>query len=798
MSRRASGGARRGGGRIRGLVIRIPRGLWLGLATAIAAVGAVGLGLLAYWWSAFSGPIEQRLHGERDRVLPRVYARPLELYRGQALGDRQLVDRLNDLGYSQRARPERPGEFAIGRGTIVLLPRGGTHAGRLVRINFEEARKAAAAPLRVSGLQVDRRDVPRVTLEPPLLTALIGSGRQKRRRVALSAIPQRMIQAVLAIEDRRFYDHPGVDAIRTAGAVVTNIRGDRPYLVGGSTITQQLVKNFFLTPEKSIKRKLAEQYMAIILERKASKDEILELYLNEVYLGQRGSFAVHGVAEAARLFFGKDVTNVSLAEAATIAGVIQSPYHWSPFASPDRCKQRRNIVLAAMADEEFISRDAARRAAESPVDVVPRALDAQAPYFVDVVGLALAEQFPQVAAGSNRVEVFTTLDLHLQRLAQDALREGLARVDALLARRKRTGRAQAALIAVDPRTGEILALVGGRSYNQSQFNRAVAARRQPGSVFKPFVYLTAFEMAAAEHRTDLTPATMVTDEPTTFLAAGGSVRPDALEEEAVPIGTAGNETTAGWTPGNYENEYDGAITLRRALALSRNIGTIKVAQQVGFQKIAALWDRMGVGTDARAYPSITLGVFEATPYEIATAYTIFPNGGVLRPLRPLSRVVADGRATVAPDAPARTIARPETTFLVTNMMRSVIDEGTGAAARAHGFALDAAGKSGTTNDLRDGWFVGFTPELLTVVWVGFDDNQPLGLSGTQAALPIWTTFMSRALAGRPDKPFAVPPGIVFVEIDRDTGQLAGPLCPRLFREAFVSGTEPVQVCDVHR
>ena len=799
MASRSSGsGRRRPAGRIRGLVIRIPRGWWFGLAATFAIVACAAVAFLTYWWTVFSGPIEQRLHGERDRVLPRVYARPLELHRGQALGEHQLVDRLNDLGYAQRTRAERPGEFAIGRGTIVLVPRGGTHPGRHVRVRFDHAKTAAAAPVRVSALEIEGTATSRVTLDPPLLTALISSGREKRRRVALSAIPQRMIQAVLAIEDRRFYDHPGVDVIRTAGAVYTNLRGDRPYLVGGSTITQQLVKNFFLTPEKSLKRKLAEQYMALILERKASKDEILELYLNEVYLGQRGSFAVHGVAEAARLFFGKDVTNLSLAEAATIAGVIQSPYYWSPFAAPARCKERRNIVLGAMAEEEFISRDAAKRASAAPVEVVPRALDAQAPYFVDVVGQALAEQFPEATRGANRVEVYSTLDVHLQRLAQDALREGLASVDEQLAKRKRGRRAQGALIAVDPRSGEILAMVGGRSYNQSQFNRAYAARRQPGSVFKPFVYLAAFELAASENRTDLTPATLVTDEPTTFLAGGGTARPDTLEVDAVPIGTSDNETTAGWTPGNYENEYDGAITLRRALALSRNIGTIKVAQQVGFQRIAALWDRMGVGSDARAYPSITLGVFEATPYEIATAYTIFPNGGTLRPLRALSRVIADGRTAVVPDPPVKTIARPETTFLVTNMMRSVINEGTGAAARANGFALDAAGKSGTTNDLRDGWFVGFTPELLTVVWVGFDDNQPLGLSGTRAALPIWTTFMSRALAGHPDKAFAVPPGVVFAEIDRDTGQLAGPLCPRLFREAFISGTEPLQVCDVHR
>jgi penicillin-binding protein 1B len=790
---------------VRRLVVRIPRRAWLGagLLVLLAAMGAVGV--LAYWWVTFSRPIEARLHGERDRVLPRVYARPLELYRGQAISDKQLVDRLNDLGYAQRARVEKPGEFAIGRDTIVLLPRDGTHRGRLVRATFDVPKTAAVAlPMgRISDLRVDAAATSRVTLDPPLLTALINSGREKRRRVALSAIPQSMVQAVLAIEDRRFYDHPGVDVIRTVGAVITNLKGDKPYLVGGSTITQQLVKNFFLTPEKSLTRKLAEQYMALILERKASKDEILELYLNEVYLGQRGSFAVHGVAEAARLFFGKDVSNLSLSEAATIAGVIQSPYYWSPFAAPQRCKERRNIVLRAMAEEGFVTDEAARRASEEPIEVVQRALDAQAPYFVDMVGQALADQFPGVTTNAHRVEVFTTLDLHLQRLAQDALREGLTSVDALLARRKRPVRAQAALIAVDPRTGEIVALVGGRSYNQSQFNRAVAARRQPGSVFKPFVYLAAFEMAAEEGRTDLTPATLVTDEPTVFLADGGTTTPEVLAASTVAASASqpaptGSESPLGWTPGNYENEYDGPITLRRALALSRNIGTIKVAQQVGYGRIAALWDRMGVGLNARAYPSITLGVFEASPYEIATAYTVFPGGGTMRPLRVLSRVVTDAAASVVPDPPTKTIARPDTTFLVTNMMRSVINEGTGASARAHGFALDAAGKSGTTNDLRDGWFVGFTPELLTVVWVGLDDNQPLGLSGTQAALPIWTAFMTRALSGRPDLPFPPPSGVVFAEIDRDTGKLAGPLCPRMFKEAFLSGSEPTEACDVHR
>jgi penicillin-binding protein 1B len=330
------------------------------------------------------------------------------------------------------------------------------------------------------------------------------------------------------------------------------------------------------------------------------------------------------------------------------------------------------------------------------------------------------------------------------------------------------------VIAVDPRTGEILALVGGRSYNQSQYNRVISARRQPGSVFKPFVYLAAFEHAVASGRTDLTPATVVMDEPTTFM----------FNEQA-------------WDPGNYEGDYDGPITLRRALALSRNIATIKVAETTGYGEVAALWRKVGAGTSPRPYPAIALGVFEATPFEIASAYTLFSNGGMMRPLRAITRLVSGGQDVPIRTAAPTTVARRDTTFLVTNMMRSVVNEGTGAGARAAGFTQDAAGKSGTTNDLRDAWFVGFTPELLTVVWVGLDDNQPLGLSGTQAALPIWTTFMMRALAGRDSPSFAAPVGVAFVEIDRDTGLLAGPACPRVFSESFIGGTEPREACHLH-
>ena len=756
---------------------RVRRGWKLYALLAVAVPLLILSGITGYYYGVFSRMIDARIHGEMQRTDPRVFARPFELRRGQSVTPRQLVDRLNDLGYAHRARAEQPGEFTVGRDTLVLIPREGDRRGEVVRVVYptrsakaQSARAAPVEPSIIAHIEVvkSKQRIDRLTLDAPLITALIPTGREKRRDVPLTAIPRQMVEAVLAIEDRRFYDHPGIDPIGITGAILRNVFGNKPYLASGSTITQQLVKNTFLTPEKTLRRKMTEWFMSIVLERRLSKDQILQLYLNDVALGQRGSFAIHGVAEAARLFFAKDITNVSLSEAATIAGVIQSPSRLSPFNNPERARDRRNVVLGAMADAGFISRDAAERASREPMQIVARALEAEAPYFVDLISQELEDRYKSAGV----VDVYTTLDLHLQRLAQDAMREGLLRLDEMLKRRRR--RPQAALIAVDPRTGEILAFVGGRSYNQSQYNRAISAKRQPGSVFKPFVYLAAFEHAYNEGRSDVTPATIVSDEPTEFTF---------------------NEKP--WNPNNYEGEYDGPITFRRALALSRNVATIKVAEAAGYEEVAALWRRVGAGTPPRPYPSIALGVFEATPFDIATAYTLFPNGGTIRPLRSISRLVSGGKDLRVHTTAPRTIARPDTTFLVTNMMRSVLNEGTGAGARAAGFTYDAAGKSGTTNDLRDAWFVGFTPELLTVVWVGLDDNQPVGLSGTQAALPIWTTFMSRALAGRGNATFAVPEGIAFVDIDRDTGKVAAGGCPRIFREAFLAGTEPTEVCQLH-
>jgi penicillin-binding protein 1B len=763
------------------------------LAAAVALPIVLVCFALGYYYISFARLIDARLHGERDRVLPRVFARPLELRRGQSMTERQLVDSLNEIGYAERSKAEKPGEFALGTGDITIKPRSADPKAAAVRVVFPKPLRPARGakpprpPDRVERLELGAKPTDRVTLDTPVLSALSSGEREKRRQVALSAIPPRMVQAVLSIEDRRFYAHPGVDPIGVIGAFFSYATGRRGYLAGGSTITQQLVRNVFLPKfegmtlqlarARSIKRKVLEIIVSLVLSSRASKDEILELYLNDIPLGQRGSFAIAGVPEAARLFFGKDVSNVTLAEAATIAGVIQSPSALSPFSNAARCKERRNVVLQAMVDEGYVPADVAKKTSEEPLGIVQRALEAEAPYFVDFVGQTLSEDYPGLTTVTNEaVDVYTTLDLHLQRLAQDAVRDGLTKVDELLARRKRRGKAEAALIAINPNTGDILAFVGGRSYNQSQYNRAIVARRQPGSVFKPFVYLAAFEHALEAGRTDVTPATIVNDEPETF----------EFDNQV-------------WTPENYEKEYDGPITYRRALARSRNLATIHVAQAAGYDKVAAFWKKLGVGNPPKAYPSIALGVFEATPYEIATAYTLFPNQGTVRPLKHILSITSGGKNVLKKNPPApRRVAQPTTTYLVTDMMRAVLNEGTAAGARGAGFALDAAGKTGTTNDLRDAWFAGFTPELLTVVWVGFDDNQPVGLSGAQAALPIWTQFMMQALAGHGSIAFDIPEDVGFADIDAETGKLAAPGCPRILHQPFLPGTAPTEMCELHK
>jgi penicillin-binding protein 1B len=746
------------------------------LLTLITLPVVFGSSVFIYMYVRYSVLVDRRLKGERWAVPSRVYAQPTVLRPGLPMDEAGLVSLLNGLRYEQRpSAVAQPGEFAIvSPETLVFFPRavgGAAHEALNVIFDKQKIREMRGAGSRATYLEQ--------ALEPELITYLFDESREKRRLVRYEDVPENLVQAVLAIEDRRFFSHPGLDPFRIIGAAVRNLRADS-YIQGGSTITQQLVKNFFLTPERTMKRKAAEAMIAFVLERRATKKEILELYLNEIYLGQLGSFGVKGVGEAARVYFHKDVANLTLTECALLAGMIQSPNGYNPYRHAEKAKERRNQVLRAMVDSEYIDTKAAEAARALPLRVESPILDtAEAPYFVDLVKSQLGDRWKDLP--SQNLSIYTTLDLRMQSFAQQALRSGLEQIDKIVAKRKKAPAepVQGCLIAIEPKTGAVVAMVGGRSYGASQFNRVTQARRQPGSTFKPFVYLAAFEKTFEDPAAPpLTPATLVDDVPWTF----------TFEKKD-------------YVPENYEDKYMGSVTLRTALAHSLNVATVKVAEIVGYETIANLWSKkLKMSSEIHPYPAIALGSFEATPLEMATAYNVLASGGLRIPPVTVLKI-ADEREAVLEDhgaPPPDRVVHEESTVLVTHMLRSVLTEGTGASARTMGFTLDAAGKTGTTNDMRDAWFAGYTPDLLCVVWVGFDDNTPLNLTGARAALPIWVDFMKRASAGTRPTPFSVPEsGVVFMDIDKDTGLLATPSCPRVISEAFIAGTEPMERCAAH-
>ncbi|MBN2371694.1 MAG: PBP1A family penicillin-binding protein [Vicinamibacteria bacterium] len=778
--------------------------LVVALLTIVTLPFVIGTSYLIYQYLRYSVLVERRLKGERWMIPSRVFSRPMSLHRGQRLTMTQLVNALNGLKYEEKGDgPANPGEFVVDERTVAFFPRFDPRnpepTGEPLAATFGGGRwtppakkgKTVEQPVHVQEIRgrSSKTLFDSVDLEPELITYLFDESREKRRRIRYADISDNVKYAVLAIEDRRFFSHPGLDPLRLAGALIRNLRTESDVPQGGSTITQQLVKLYFLreadergyrVAPRTYKRKIQEAMLAFVLERRATKEEILELYLNEIYLGQIGSFSINGVGQAARMYFHKDVANLTLPEAALLAGMIRSPNPYNPYRHPERALDRRNRVLCAMNEAGFIDAATSQAALAQPLHVErPRVDSAEAPYFVDLVREQLAQRYGGQDLTTQNLSIFTSLDPFLQTVAQDAMRRGLQGVDKMI-RRKVATPVQGCLIALEPRTGAVVALVGGRSYGSSQYNRVTQARRQPGSTFKPFVYLAAFEATFEDLALPpITPATVVDDSPTVFF----------YEDKE-------------YTPQNYQNEYHGQVTLRRALALSLNVATVKVAEMVGYDKVANLWSKkMGMSAEMRAYPAVALGSFEATPFEIAVAYNVLANGGLkVDPVTVMRVTDEKGRMLEQHNPrPPTQVVRKESAFLVTHMLKTVIDAGTAAEARRRGFAADAAGKTGTTNDMRDAWFAGYTPDLLCVVWIGFDDNTPLNLSGARAALPIWIDFMKTALAGKKTGRFQVPSSnVVFVEIDKYNGYLATPMCPKVISEVFIAGTEPLELCPEHR
>ena len=748
------------------VVWRIP--LLLIPAVLCALVGA------AYVYVQFSQMIILGFEGKRWSLSSKVYAEPESLYPGLPLRLEDLQASLERLGYRPVQALTNQGQYRVHAAQVDIALREFRYPyrrepARTIRVSFRRNNVREIRDLR--GDQA----ISVVDLEPQLVSEFFTPEREKRQLVKIGGIPPYLIQAVIAIEDRRFYAHRGVDWLGILRALYRNVRAGG-VTEGGSTLTQQLVKNFFLTPKRSIWRKSAEMIMAVMVEARYSKAAILELYLNEIYLGQRGSISINGVGEAARLYFRKDVQELTIAEAALMAGLIRAPHLYSPYKHPERAVDRRNRVLTAMLDAEYLSPEACQRAMRTPLRVETVTLEVnRAPYFVDLLREQLLQRYSVEELTANNLTIFTSLDLRLQETAQRVLEAGLAHVDGRRGKTAEGREAQGALIALQPQTGFIRALVGGRDYATSQFNRVTQARRQVGSVFKPIVYAAALESAFRRGEPVVTALTRVEDVPTAFTHNGQR-----------------------WSPQNYDGRYLGWVGPRTALEQSLNVATVKFAERVGYETVVRYARRMGLQGKLEPLPSLALGAFEASPWDVAQVYAVLANHGLrASPFSVKEVMTVDGRVLEKHHIGVEAALQPATAFLVTDFLEGVFDRGTARSARRAGFHWTAAGKTGTTDEGRDAWFAGYTSDLLVVVWVGYDDNRPLGLTGAQAALPIWVDFMKAVLEGRPSQAFHPPPGLVQATVDPVTGEVAHAGCPTRVTEVFIAGTEPRTFCALH-
>jgi penicillin-binding protein 1B len=746
-------------------------GLVAKLGLALAAVLAL---LLLYLYVEVTTRFEGRLWD-----LPsHVYSARLALSPGDALTPAELTARLDRSGYARREgrAPLRAGQYRR-RGSDLEVHRRAWEAPSRPIPDLDLV--LAFRDGHVQSIRDRRgRRLAQVVFEPELLASLYGAQQEEREIVTLEAVPEALQQAVLAAEDERFYHHWGVDPVAVLRATFANVKSGH-IVQGGSTIPQQTVKNLYhLGTERTWWRKVREVPMALMLDLRYSKKKIFEAYLNEVYLGQRGPVAVCGVAAAARFYFGRDLKDLTLAESALLAGLIRNPGGYNPFKHPKEALARRDRVLSAMEDEEMLDAEAARRAKAEPLHLASGSGGVARPSYVAAfVRAQLAETYSVDVLSREGLRIYTTVDTLLQDRAERALRDGLARLDRdMPSIRRQAGEKtlQGSLLALDPKTGAILALVGGRDFRDTQFNRAVQARRQPGSCFKPFVFLAAFAAAAQGKDGAVTPATLLKDQPIE-LRSGGRL----------------------WSPENYDRTFRGEVTARQALEDSINVPTIEAARAVGLEQVVATARDCGL-PEMQPLPSIALGAQETTPLELATAFATLSQNGRRPSPRILSEVLeADGTVVEHVSRPPSQVVPPAPAFLVTDVLRGVLLRGTAAGAWSYGFRGNAAGKTGTTDDTRDAWFVGYTPTFLALVWVGYDDNGRTGLTGATGALPIWVDFMKRAGFPGGDLSFPEPTGIVHRTIDPMSGGLAVAACPTLSDEVFLEGTEPEEECPLH-
>ena len=732
-----------------------------------------GLLTFTYYYAKYSRLIEAKLHSGPFQSTAMIFAAPQTVSVGESMTLEDIVAQLRRSGYTD-ARANPLGWYNLRDNALEIFPGPDSYfdqEGGVIYVTGDRISRIISTR--------DNTDRTQYMLEPELLTNLFDKNREKRRLVKFAALPKLLVHAVISAEDKRFFQHSGFDPFRVIKAAYVDLREGR-IAEGASTLSMQLARMFWLNQAKTWKRKAAEVLITFQIEQKLTKEEIFEYYANQIDLGRRGSFSIRGFGEAAQAYLGKDVRDLTLAEAAMLAGLAQRPSYSNPIRWPERARSRRNVVLGLMRENGYITEQQYFEAASSPLTVAKGGAEsADAPYFVDLVNNELQDEFQQHDFQDRSYRVYTTLDMDLQREAAEAVRAGIKEVDDQIRRQGRFRRttppeAQVALVALDPQTAEVKALVGGRNYGVSQLNH-VLAKRQPGSSFKPFVYAAALETALTASQKPITSLLTLVDEPTTFW----------FDDKP-------------YSPANFKDEYRGTVTLRQALAHSMNVPTVKLAEMIGYDRIVDLAKRAGMNLNIQPTPAVALGAYEVTPVEIAGAYTVFADQGVYTKPNWIKLIRDDKGNVLHTYQPVRRqVLDPRVAYLMVDLLQEVIRSGTAVGVRARGFTLPAAGKTGTSHD---GWFAGFTSRLICVVWVGFDDNQELDVEGARSALPIWTEFMKRAHRHRQYRnvaPFEPPDGIVMVRVDPATGALATSSCPGAELEAFVAGTEPIDGCRLH-
>lgn len=728
---------------------------WLGWAFKLGLVGLVVLAGFAVYLDAV---VQEKFSGKRWTIPAKVYARPLELFVGLKLGKDDFLRELDALGYRRENAVSGPGAASVSGNSVELNTRGfqfyeGAEPAQRIRVRFSGNYVAGLSRANGGDLAVAR-------MEPLLIGGLYPAHNEDRILIKLDQVPPYLVDTLVAVEDRDFWGHHGVSLKSIARAVWVNASAGQ-LRQGGSTLTQQLVKNFFLTNERSLSRKLTEAMMAVLLELHYDKHEILESYLNEVFLGQDGQRSVNGFGLASQYFFSQPLSELKLPQVALLVGMVKGPSYYNPRRNPERALERRNVVLDVLAEQGVITPEEAAQAKSAPLGVTRQGSMANSTYpaFMDLVKRQLREDYRDEDLTEEGLRIFTSFDPILQMKAETAVSETFKRLEG----RKGVAETETAMVVTNPETGEIQALLGSRDPRFAGFNRAIDAVRPIGSLVKPAVYLTALERPS-----QYTLTSYIQDEPFSVKGKDGQV----------------------WRPQNYDHQARGTIFLYQGLANSLNLSTAKLGLDLGVPNVIKTLERLGVSPNWPAYPSMLLGAGALSPMQVATMYQTIASGGFNTPLRSIRSVLAaDGQPLKRYPFQVQQRFDPGAIYLVQNAMQRVMREGTGRSVYSQlPSSLTLAGKTGTTNDSRDSWFSGFGQDLLAVVWIGRDDNGKTPLTGATGALQIWTSFMRKADPLPLDMP--MPDNVVMAWVDPHTGQGSDANCPGAVQMPYIRGSEP--------